>query len=113
MQTLRTPDDRFDDLPDFSYAPNYCEVSDDDGGALRVAWVQDGPDWTWVMSRTRMPSSALAVMGVSPHLYMVWFMVPGAYASGSTQTLISDGLPDSRARCSAGAMSAGSRTSSP
>jgi haloalkane dehalogenase len=44
MQTLRTPDDRFDRLPEFPYAPRYCEVSDDEGGALRVAWVQDGPD---------------------------------------------------------------------
>jgi haloalkane dehalogenase len=43
MQTLRTPDDRFDDVPDFPYAPSYCEVSDDDGGELRVAWVEDGP----------------------------------------------------------------------
>ena len=26
---------------------------------------------------------------------MVWFLVPGAYSFGSTQTLISEGLPDS------------------
>jgi haloalkane dehalogenase len=44
MQTLRTPDDRFDNLPEFPYEPRYCEVSDDEGGTLRVAWVQDGPD---------------------------------------------------------------------
>ncbi len=44
MQTLRTPDDRFDDVPDFPYAPRYCEVSDGEGGALRVAWVEDGPE---------------------------------------------------------------------
>ncbi len=43
MQTLRTPDDRFTDLPEFPYAPNYSEVSDDDGGTLRMAWVEDGP----------------------------------------------------------------------
>ncbi len=43
MQTLRTPDDRFDDVPDFPYVPRYCEVSDDEGGMLRVAWVEDGP----------------------------------------------------------------------
>ena len=43
MQTLRTPDDRFDDLPDFPYAPRYCEMSDGEGGELRVAWVEDGP----------------------------------------------------------------------
>jgi haloalkane dehalogenase len=44
MQTLRTPDDRFTDLPEFPYKPNYCDVSDDDGGTLRMAWVHDGPD---------------------------------------------------------------------
>ena len=44
MRTLRTPDERFQNLPEFPYAPNYCEVSDDDGGVLRIAWVQEGPD---------------------------------------------------------------------
>ena len=44
MQTLRTPDDRFDGVPDFPYAPRYGEVSDDEGGTLRVAWVEDGPE---------------------------------------------------------------------
>lgn len=43
MQTLRTPDDRFVDLPEFPYPPSYCELSDDDGGSLRVAWVSHGP----------------------------------------------------------------------
>ena len=43
MQTLRTPDERFADLPEFPYPPNYCDVSDGDGGTLRMAWVQDGP----------------------------------------------------------------------
>jgi len=44
MQTLRTPEGRFDDVPDFPYAPRYCEISDGEGGALRVAWVEDGPE---------------------------------------------------------------------
>jgi haloalkane dehalogenase len=44
MQTVRTPGARFDNLPEFPYAPRYCEVPDDDGGVLRVAWVQDGPE---------------------------------------------------------------------
>jgi haloalkane dehalogenase len=43
MQTLRTPDDRFADLPDFAYPPNYADVPDPDGGTLRMAWVEDGP----------------------------------------------------------------------
>ncbi|RAU96423.1 haloalkane dehalogenase [Mycolicibacter senuensis] len=44
MQTLRTPDDRFVDLPDFGYSPQFCDLDDDDGGTLRVAWVADGPE---------------------------------------------------------------------
>jgi haloalkane dehalogenase len=43
MQTLHTPDDRFTDLPEFPYPADYCDVSDGDGGTLRMAWVQDGP----------------------------------------------------------------------
>jgi haloalkane dehalogenase len=43
MQAMRTPDERFADLPEFPYAPQYCEVPDDEGGTLRMAWVQDGP----------------------------------------------------------------------
>jgi haloalkane dehalogenase len=44
MQTLRTPDDRFFDLSGFPYLPRYFDVPDGDGGMLRMAWVQDGPD---------------------------------------------------------------------
>lgn len=44
MQTVRTPDDRFDDVPDFPYGPRYCEISDGEGGLVRVAWVEDGPE---------------------------------------------------------------------
>jgi haloalkane dehalogenase len=44
MQTLRTPDDRFTGLPEFSYASSYSEVDDQDGGRLRVAWIDEGPE---------------------------------------------------------------------
>jgi haloalkane dehalogenase len=43
MQTLRTPDERFDELVEFPYRPEYCEVDDADGSRLRVAWVEHGP----------------------------------------------------------------------
>ena len=43
MHALRTPDDRFADLPDFPWAPRYVEVADGDGGALRVACIDEGP----------------------------------------------------------------------
>jgi len=43
METLRTPEDRFTDLPEFPYSPKYCDVPDQDGGTLRMAFVEDGP----------------------------------------------------------------------
>ena len=43
MQTLRTPDDAFADLPDFDYPPHYAEVPDTEGSTLRMAWVEAGP----------------------------------------------------------------------
>ncbi len=43
MLTLRTPEERFAGLPDFAYAPKYCDVDDDDGGSLRMAWIEAGP----------------------------------------------------------------------
>jgi haloalkane dehalogenase len=43
MKVLRTPDDRFVDLPDFPFAPHYLDVDDGDGGALRVHYLDEGP----------------------------------------------------------------------
>jgi haloalkane dehalogenase len=43
VQTLRTPDDRFAELPDFDFQPHYAELDDDEGATLRVAWVEAGP----------------------------------------------------------------------
>jgi haloalkane dehalogenase len=44
MRLLRTPDDRFADLPDFGCQPRYADVPDQDGGTLRMAYVQQGPE---------------------------------------------------------------------
>jgi haloalkane dehalogenase len=38
MRVLRTPEDRFADLPDFAYAPRYAAV-----GGVRLAYVEAGP----------------------------------------------------------------------
>jgi haloalkane dehalogenase len=43
MDALRTPDDRFVDLPGFPFAPHYVDVPDGDGGALRVHYLDEGP----------------------------------------------------------------------
>ena len=43
MKTLRTPDDRFCNLPDYQFDPNYLEVPDGEGGSLRIHYVEEGP----------------------------------------------------------------------
>ena len=43
MDFLRTPDDRFAALTGFDHEPQYAEVSDGEGGTLRMSWVEAGP----------------------------------------------------------------------
>jgi haloalkane dehalogenase len=44
MEALRTPDARFEGLPDYPFAPHYVEVPCGDGsGTLRLHYVDEGP----------------------------------------------------------------------
>ena len=43
MKCLRTPDDRFANLPGYPYEPHYTDVPDGEGGTLRVHHVDEGP----------------------------------------------------------------------
>ncbi|NDJ54243.1 MAG: haloalkane dehalogenase [Chloroflexi bacterium] len=43
MDFLRTPDDRFNNLPDYPFAPKYLEVPAGDGDNLRMHYVDEGP----------------------------------------------------------------------
>jgi haloalkane dehalogenase len=43
LQVRRTPDDRFEGLPGYSFEPHYVEVDDGEGGRLRVHYVDEGP----------------------------------------------------------------------
>jgi haloalkane dehalogenase len=43
MDVVRTPDDRFENLPGWTFAPHYVEIDDADGGSLRVHYVDEGP----------------------------------------------------------------------
>jgi len=43
VKTLRTPDDRFEDLPGFPFRPHYVEIDDGEGGTLRVHHLDEGP----------------------------------------------------------------------
>lgn len=42
-KVYRTPDDRFDNLPGYPFAPNYAQVQDNKLGALRIHYVDEGP----------------------------------------------------------------------
>src|SRR4051812_21844088 len=45
MQTLRTPDERFTNLPDFPFAPHYLDIPSGDAETplLRVHYLDEGP----------------------------------------------------------------------
>lgn len=43
MSVLRTPDSRFDALPDFPFAPCYCEVPGLGSDRLRIHYLDEGP----------------------------------------------------------------------
>ena len=48
MKVLRTPDERFSGLVDFPFAPNYLDIDDQDGGTLRMHYLDEGPaDGEW------------------------------------------------------------------
>lgn len=43
MEFLRTPDQCFDNLPDYPFAPQYLSVTDADGTDLRIHYLDEGP----------------------------------------------------------------------
>ena len=57
MDVLRTPDDRFRDLPGYEFAPHYVEIPDGEGGVLRAHHVDEGdPDGPVVLLLHGEPS---------------------------------------------------------
>ncbi len=73
MQFLRTPDARFDDLPDYAFAPQYTQVSDTQGGNLRVHYVDEGP---------RDAPPVLLMHGEPAWSYLYRHMIPPLMAAG-------------------------------
>jgi haloalkane dehalogenase len=43
MKFARTPDECFANLPDYDFAPNYLDVDDQEGGSLRMHYLDEGP----------------------------------------------------------------------
>ncbi len=42
MDFLRTPDERFENLKNYPYQPNYLQVDDCEGGQLRIHYLDEG-----------------------------------------------------------------------
>ncbi len=73
MKVLRTPDDRFDALPDFAFAPHYTEIADGDGATLRVHYLDEGP---------RDAAPVLLMHGEPSWCYLYRHMIPILVAAG-------------------------------
>ena len=73
MQVLRTPDERFDDLQGFSFAPHYADVPDGDGGTLRMHYLDEGPTDGPVV---------LLMHGEPSWCYLYRTTIPGLVAAG-------------------------------
>jgi haloalkane dehalogenase len=43
VETIRTPDERFANLPGYDFEPHYSEVPDGEGGSLRIHHLDEGP----------------------------------------------------------------------
>lgn len=81
METLRTPDERFDNLPGYHFAPNYLMVDDTEGGQLRVHYLDEGPSdadpvlllhgepsWSYLYRRMIGPLTAAGHRVIAPDL---------------------------------------------
>ena len=73
MQTLRTPDDRFADLPDHPFEPHYADIPDQDGGTLRVHYLDEGP---------ADAAPILLLHGEPSWAYLYRHMIPPLVAAG-------------------------------
>lgn len=69
MDVLRTPDERFDNLPGYSFEPHYIEV-----GGLRMHYVDEGP---------RDAAPVLLLHGEPSWSYLYRKMIPGITAAGN------------------------------
>ncbi len=83
MKTLRTPDERFADLPDYPFTPRYTEVPDGDGGTLRVHYLDERPiDVDPFEPDQSDPSPILLMHGEPSWSYLYRTMIPILVAAG-------------------------------
>ncbi len=73
MQTVRTPDERFDGLAGYPFEPHYADIADGDGGTLRVHYLDEGP---------ADAAPVLLMHGEPSWSYLYRYMIPPLVAAG-------------------------------
>jgi len=73
MKALRTPDERFQELADYTFQPHYLQVDDTEGGDLRIHYVDEGP---------RDANPVLMLHGEPSWSYLYRHMISGFVAKG-------------------------------
>jgi haloalkane dehalogenase len=73
MQTLRTPDERFEALDGYPFEPHYADIADGDGGTLRVHCLDEGPTDA---------APVLLMHGEPSWSYLYRHMIPPLVAAG-------------------------------
>jgi haloalkane dehalogenase len=79
MQALRTPDDRFENLPGYPFEPHYVEIDAGDGSGdrLRVHYVDEGPSGANASGET-----VLLMHGEPSWSYLYRKMIPPLQQAG-------------------------------
>ena len=80
-RVLRTPDERFENLKDYAFAPNYVEIEDEGLGRLRQHYVDEGPksgevvllmhgepSWSYLYRHMIPPLSQAGLRVIAPDL---------------------------------------------
>ena len=73
MRVLRTPEERFTDLPGYPFPPHWAEIPSGDGASLRMHFVDEGP---------RGAAVVLLLHGEPSWSYLYRKMIPGLVAAG-------------------------------
>jgi haloalkane dehalogenase len=81
MQVLRTPEERFEGLDGFPFAPHYTDIPDQDGGTLRVHHLDEGasdgevvlllhgePSWCYLYRKMIPVLGAAGLRSIAPDL---------------------------------------------
>ena len=76
MTVLRTPDERFTNIPDFPYQPKYLNIDDHELGPLRMAYIDEGPrDGAIILCMHGEPSWSFLYRKMIPHFLSEAFRV--------------------------------------